>query len=184
MGLLKWFNKSTYSGLGEALGAIRKELQALQPVDSADITWNKTSEGIQAVIRDKATASSSTQSTEDSTGNPITSEYTGYFKIVHRGGRKFAVVNGYNTSDTICGRVDVPGWDSVPRFESELTENQNWAYVYLRAKKNDSKYDVVFETSATFNGPEVLIGIVYADGKVEQSYVGGGTIYFGREWFL
>ena len=52
---LKWFKATTYTqGFGYVLNLIRKELIALQPVDSPDIAWDRTTEGIKARIVPKA----------------------------------------------------------------------------------------------------------------------------------
>ena len=51
MGMLKWFNKQKYSGLGEVLSSIRQELESLQPSDSSDIVWSKSANGMSAKFR-------------------------------------------------------------------------------------------------------------------------------------
>ena len=46
---LKWFRAATYTqGIGQVFGLIRKELIALQPLDSPDIAWDRGTEGIKA----------------------------------------------------------------------------------------------------------------------------------------
>ena len=48
---LKWFKATTYTqGIGQIFGLIRKELIALQPIDSPDIAWDRGAEGIKARI--------------------------------------------------------------------------------------------------------------------------------------
>ena len=52
---LKWFKATTYTqGFGYVLNLIRKELIALQPVDSPDIAWDRTTDGIKARIVPKS----------------------------------------------------------------------------------------------------------------------------------
>lgn len=46
---LKWLKATTYSqGIGYVIGLIRRELIALQPLDSPDISWDRTAEGVKA----------------------------------------------------------------------------------------------------------------------------------------
>jgi len=46
---LKWFRATTYTqGLSYIFGLIRKELMALQPLDSPDIAWDRGVDGIRA----------------------------------------------------------------------------------------------------------------------------------------
>ncbi len=83
MGVLKWFDKNEYKSLAEVLGVIKKELEALQPQDSSDITWSKSSNGISASLKNGSIgASDNTSSDEDDTADDDVAEYVGYFKIV------------------------------------------------------------------------------------------------------
>ena len=108
--------------------------------------------------------------------------YTGYFKIVNIEGARFEIINGYKEDDTICGRTDVPGFEEIPRFSFELAYNA--ATVALCLYRIGENYDMQFTIGKWNDGfAQMMIGNVYADGKVEQSYM-GGTIFFGREWFL
>ena len=108
--------------------------------------------------------------------------YTGYFKIVNIEGARFEIINGYKDDDTICGRTDVPGFEEIPRFSFELAYNA--ATVALCLYRIGENYDMQFTIGKWNDGfAQMMIGNVYADGKVEQSYM-GGTIFFGREWFL
>lgn len=84
--MLKWFRKNTYTSIGDALGDIQKELEALQPQDSDTITWDKTNTGVTAKLR--STSASGGLATEESTevNAPAKVEggYNSYFKIVDR----------------------------------------------------------------------------------------------------
>ena len=68
---LKWFRPTTYTqGLGHVLGMIYKELVALQPVDSTDVTWRRTSTGIQAYVKQKPVSSTGIASSLPQTETP------------------------------------------------------------------------------------------------------------------
>lgn len=68
---LKWFRPTTYTqGLGHVLGMIYKELVALQPVDSTDVTWRRTSTGIQAYVKPKPASSTGSASSLPQTETP------------------------------------------------------------------------------------------------------------------
>lgn len=68
---LKWFRPTTYTqGLGHVLGMIYKELVALQPVDSTDVTWRRTSTGIQAYVKPKPASSTGIASSLPQTETP------------------------------------------------------------------------------------------------------------------
>lgn len=78
MGILKWFNKQKYSGLGEVLSDIRQELKSLQPSDSSDIVWSKSANGMSAKLRGN-NATSTQNELEDS---PVqNSAYNGMFAV-------------------------------------------------------------------------------------------------------
>ena len=78
MGMLKWFNKQKYSGLGEVLSSIRQELKSLQPSDSSDIVWSKNANGMIAKFRGN-NATATQNELEESTSQP--SGYNGYFTL-------------------------------------------------------------------------------------------------------
>ncbi len=122
-------------------------------------------------------------------GNSL--EYIGYFKLVHKGwtegsGRYpvFEIINGYDPESDFCGYTDIPGHEKIPRFEFVLKDLG--ATITLCVYSNDDgTYRTVFtigEWNAGFT--RQAIGNAYIDGRVEQAYVSGGTIYFGRDWFL
>ena len=48
--MLKWLTKKTYATLSEVLGAVHKELEELQPVDTDSIKWTKGKEGMRAEL--------------------------------------------------------------------------------------------------------------------------------------
>lgn len=81
MGTLRWFNKNKYTSLGDVLGAIKKELEALQPSDSSTVKWDKTSTGISASIIGSTGASADNTSDEETSVRSVPLAYDGYFTI-------------------------------------------------------------------------------------------------------
>lgn len=68
---LKWFKPATYrQGLSYVLSMIRKELVALQPIDSTDVTWRRTEMGIQAYVKAKPNSATTVASSLPQTENP------------------------------------------------------------------------------------------------------------------
>lgn len=68
---LKWFKPATYrQGLSYVLSMIRKELVALQPIDSTDVTWRRTETGIQAYVKAKPNSATTVASSLPQTENP------------------------------------------------------------------------------------------------------------------
>ena len=128
-------------------------------------------------------------------GNAL--EYIGYFKLVHKGWTEgdeqypiFEIINGYRPDDEFCGHTDIPGHEEIPRFEFVLKDlgATITLCVYEGADENGQNkgtYRVAFTIGAWNDGfTRQAIGNAYIDGTVEQAYVSGGTIYFGRDWFL
>lgn len=117
-------------------------------------------------------------------GGSTSYDYTGYFKLVHCGGVTFEVINGYAPDDEFCGHTDIPGFEDIPRFKFELPYNAatiSLCVFHSRAEGYDVRF-TIGEWNAGFT--RRAIGNVYADGKIEQAYVAGGEIYFGRDYFL
>ena len=81
---LKYFNKTSYNTLGDALGAIQKELESMQMIDSKDIKWVVQANGRQAILT--STNVGGAQPSEPvAMENPttaVTYEYNSFFKIV------------------------------------------------------------------------------------------------------
>ena len=46
--MLKWLTKKVYSSLSEVLGAVYKELDSLQPIDTDTVKWTKSLNGMKA----------------------------------------------------------------------------------------------------------------------------------------
>ena len=46
--MLKWLTKKVYNSLSEVLGAVYKELDSLQPVDTDTVKWTKSLNGMKA----------------------------------------------------------------------------------------------------------------------------------------
>jgi len=78
---LKWWPQANWTRtIAELLSELRGELTSLQPMDSKDIRWNKTANGMEALLvesplREQAPAE------EAETGNDGDT-YTGYFKAI------------------------------------------------------------------------------------------------------
>lgn len=196
MGLLKWFNKSTYRGLGEVFGDIRKELQALQPVDSADITWNKTSEGIQAIIRDKATTSSSTQSAEDGITTVVDSAYDGFHQLSIPPDRPNTLRIG---ADKYNDSLNSPVLVNTLHMEMPTTyitlEKKEYVYVVIHfyidgstAKLEYILTDDIRDTVVRLDNYFIIGRVLYADSAytVKQDFVSEAKTQNGipQIWYL
>lgn len=74
MSTLKHFNKSEYRSLGEALGDIQLELESLQVLDSSDIRWDVSNNGISAhlVNGDGGATQPADEAMDSTTFTPVT----------------------------------------------------------------------------------------------------------------
>ncbi|MBE6391709.1 MAG: hypothetical protein E7042_05860 [Lentisphaerae bacterium] len=132
--------------------------------------------------------------------NKASEDYTGTFKLRWIKERTFELYNGAypeitsNANSTRAGDTDLPGAEKVPRQFVYLPENVSGADVYLCACCNDGVYSTFVRVSDNDdpNGTpspagyfaSVRIGDIYENGDVYQSFTSGGTIYFGKDWFL
>lgn len=71
MGKLQYFNKSSYNSLSEALGDIRKELQALQPENSKSAVWSRSAHGMSVNLIANATPQGTNSPTDETSGEGI-----------------------------------------------------------------------------------------------------------------
>ena len=106
MGILKYFNKDEYSNLGDVFGYIKKELQALQVKDSADIVWSKSANGISASLRRNG-VQNETQQESDTDIQVADTSYNGYFtcKLLDRD------ENDINNNQVRVAVCDGETWD-------------------------------------------------------------------------
>lgn len=97
--MLKWLKKKVYSSLSEVLGAIYKELDSLQPVDTDTVKWTKGLNGMKAhaVVQNSPVAMNQVQ--EDGSG-PMYAKV----KLLNypRTMRKYmsVVITGYDDTET------------------------------------------------------------------------------------
>ena len=114
--MLKWLTKKVYNSLTDVLGAVYKELDSLQPVDTDTIKWTKSLNGMKAhaVVQNSPVAMNQVQ--EDSVQ---AAEYASYFKII-KTTTAIVVCDGANTESTIAGYV-TPSIITVLRTELPLT---------------------------------------------------------------
>lgn len=188
MGLLKWFNKETYGGLGEVLGLVKKELESLQPQDSADIVWSKTHNGMSASIRKVSTGSQTESGESGYVGSGSGGAYTGFFKVVNKLNNTYAVIDGHSgaSGSSICGTTDLPGASNVPYFEFVWDTNSKVS-LYLYACYADGKYSAVVGTEESppdnvFDSRQV--GGVHRNGSTFQSLYTNESISYSKDWYL
>lgn len=192
MGLLKWFNKQKYSGLGDVLSDIRRELEALQPQDSTDIVWSKSANGVSAKFRGNTSASEMSEEQEDVVVSAGELQYKGAFAVRHVEGFTFEVYNGaYPEADPtkphsmIAGYTDLPGAETFYRQEITITRD---CTISLAAACVDGVYSAFLSTEPSPTVDEKVfdytaLASVTLSGKVTQHFT-ESRIYFGRYWFL
>ena len=76
---LKYFNKSEYTNLNEALSAIRKELLSLCPTDTDDVRWTRALDGAKAYVKKSNGAGGDSGSAPSD--DAVSESYNGYFTI-------------------------------------------------------------------------------------------------------
>lgn len=146
--MLKWFNKQSYITLGAALGAIQKELEALQPSDSSDIVWEKQANGITAKLRSnsKPTGIPVDESLPSNSSKPVSvaGEYSSFFKLV----------NASETSD-----------DGTTVYKVKVMDGMNRGY--NRCKVNNKVFNIQNVTLAITKGCLVVIRYTSSENKIE-----------------
>lgn len=152
MGLLRWFNKKRYSGIGEALTDIRKELQALQPTDSEDVVWSRQASGMSASLR----TTNITESTGNTAVDDVSDTKKYQFKIVREGDTKVKVVNGFAPENSYAGNINGVHY---PVAEFAVTSTPEYIYAINGEIKKFSKQI----NSNVF--PCVLLGKVFVKDK-------------------
>ena len=188
---LKWFKATTYTqGFGYVLNLIRKELIALQPVDSPDIAWDRTTEGIKARIVPKAVEAvkSRTPDTGEiaSVGGGASSKYAGYFTVVDvpkidgSPPTQIKIIDGANTESGIAGYADI-----APSGIASALVAKAEGRVFLSATYSGGVYSFAFSISTAYpEGAYYELASISSDGVITQRYLDGGMIYFGERFFI
>ena len=191
MGKLRYFNKSEYNGLGDLLAAVKKELEALQPQDSADIVWSKSANGISAKLKKFSAGSETGESNEDDTVQKGSTEYNGYFKLIlaeSESGVTLRVVDGatYKDENNLGGASTAKVNSQVFSIEPYVTMIDKSTLVVLKytAPSSDgTAASLVIDTTLTELPSDNYINVYWqigrvlkdADGKysVSQDWIGG-----------
>ena len=126
--------------------------------------------------------------------NNAAADYSGTFKLRYTGERTFELYNGAypeitaSANSTCAGSTDLPGAERVSRQFITLPENMSDAEVSLCACCNDGVYSTVIRVESQDYPAGYFayfkIGSIRENGDVFQIFTAGGTIYFGRDWFL
>lgn len=120
MSKLRWFTDTEYESLADVLGVIKKELEALQPQDSADVRWDRGNDGMSASLVTQMVGSEQQNNVEvepepEPTTEVQSSAYNSYFKLVlvtEQNGEntqyKVAVVDGATYDPTTHSSGEMP----------------------------------------------------------------------------
>lgn len=171
MGKLRYFNKSEYNGLGDLLADIRKELEALQPNDSADIVWSKSANGISAKLKKFSAGSETGESNEDDTVQEGSTEYTGDFAVTKTAENTYTMRDGY---------TDIAGSISSKTFNIPATGKHYIVFDGVYDNAID-KYSVDIKVNTSEKGHYIIARII--DGALEQVWK-GNAIYFSERFFV
>ena len=98
--MLKWLTKKTYATLSEVLGAVHKELEELQPVDTDSIKWTKGMEGMRAELNRELLGGGGLAEVQEDSVQP---EYVKVRLVNYPRGLvrfKSVVITGYDTEET------------------------------------------------------------------------------------
>lgn len=150
--MLKHFNRSTYTSLGDALGDIRKEFESLQPKDSTDIVWSHQNSGISATLRLSKTGNGMPTEaiTEENITQPVVSGgYNSYFKIIDASEtaedgtvtHKVSIVDGYDRGSNRC-KVNNKVYDLQYHTEAVTATS----IIALRFSSSAQKVEYYFST--------------------------------------
>ena len=184
---LKWFKPSAYTqGISHILGLIRKELIAVQPVDTSDIVWTRSSSGIRAYL---ASHSPETQSDgysltqEESTD----SSAVGYFcislklyKVTGEDGTEttqstMQVVNRNDIDSGIAGVVKLADGTlvNVPTFTLSKSTTKKYVYLVMDVSHAPSIYimESDINTLTSVKGGAMLIGSYMWDEQAKSATI-------------
>lgn len=184
---LKWFKPSAYTqGISYILGLIRKELIAVQPVDTSDIVWTRSSSGIRAYL-----ASNAPETRND--GYSLTQEETadysdvGYFcislklyKVTGEDGTEstestMQVVNRNDIDSGIAGVVKLADGTlvNVPVFTLSKATTKKYVYLIMDVSHEPSIYimESDINTLTSVKGGAVLIGSYIWDEEAKSATI-------------
>ena len=194
MGKLRYFNKSKYNGLGDLLSDIKKELEALQPQDSADITWSLSSQGISAKLKKfSARSETTTESNEENVIQTKSDGYNGFFALSVGSTNKDGKIISVNVSG---GRTDL---NDVASVAFSTDPNQDYDVILVLDRSGTDRPTLTdklilapygsFNSSdikKTYGNRTVLIGCVLnttEKQKVVQHWT-DGVVYWGSRFFI
>jgi hypothetical protein len=183
---LKYFNKSEYTSLNEALSDIRKELLSLCPTDTDDVRWSRALDGAKAYVKKHGVGGESGSAPSDDAVPE--SSYNGYFTIKLRtledGTQKIVVCDGatYDAAKGTSGVSICYVNDTIFRVNStELSPitDVNTRYVVLKYTPRDYNegadnsmygvaiYDMLYEDIEASKNPCYIIGqYTIEDGEI------------------
>ena len=171
---LKWFKPAIYrQGLSYVLWLIRKELLSLQPIDTDDIRWTRSSAGIRAYIKRSKSAENTQQAVTTQQATTVPSS-TGYFCIYKKtetvkkedGSSEnvySVVVADLNDKESgIAGVVKLADGTRINVPTCTLSKSQTKKYVYLVLDVSKTPAVYIMEsdinTLTTVLGGIILIG--------------------------
>jgi hypothetical protein len=160
MGMLRWFNKESYDGIGEALNDIRKEIKALQPRDSSDIVWSTSNNGVTAKLRN----TNANQTELNDTDMYDTIESGSMFQVqdiseydADTGLKipKIQVIDGLNPDSDIAGYINNRAFPTKS-FSLEYNE-----MVYLYAISPDAQStDIVLSKQRSVSSNIIIVRLI------------------------
>ena len=170
--MLKWLTKKVYSSLSEVLGAVYKELDSLQPVDTDTVKWTKSLNGMKAhaVVQSSPVAMNQVQEDSEPTlvmvrlVNYGTTSIPKFFPVM---------ITGYSTEDSTLddqsSRIPVLLSDWAIISDKAISEPFNKSfgeYPPFAIVQNRAYNDQI--TSAIISGP--TIAAVYMSGLERFRY--------------
>ena len=184
---LKWFKPSAYTqGISHILGLIRKELIAVQPVDTSDIVWTRSSSGIRAYL---ASHSPETQSDGYSLTQEesVDSSSVGYFcislklyKVTGEDGTEttqstMQVVDRNDSDSGIAGVVKLADGTlvNVPTFTLSKSVTKKYVYLVMDVSHAPSIYimESDINTLTSVKGGAMLIGSYMWDEQAKSATI-------------
>lgn len=176
--MLKWLTKKVYSSLSEVLGAVYKELDSLQPVDTDTVKWTKSLNGMKAhaVVQNSPVAMNQVQEDE-----VIPDLYMGTFKVGRIDGVMY-LYDGSNPDSAVAGLIKA-GTTSISVPKTEITIESGYVYVYLTYDTGTSSYSVTVTTTYTTPGDRTeyyTIARIYQSAVYAQMHITGDITVVGR----
>ena len=135
---LKYFNKSEYKSLNDALSDIRRELLSLCPTDTADVKWSRSLEGIKAYTKRMGGASSTPETVQDS----VDTQYEGMFAL------KLKYVDGKPSKIVVC---DGATYDAIANKSADSLVSFNHITYAAPYSELDIVYDKLMSVYAVVN---------------------------------